>query len=414
MQIALNSRGHAGKNGQNSVFAQILRKLAALPNQQHLMRSKRVWKVVFAGEGMQDAGGGYHESISTMLDELHKMTVPLLLRTPNSEHSAGFNQDTLLFNSASQLKEMFTFLGVLMGIAIRTQSPMDLRLAPPMWRLLVGAPLTLADLSEIAVDYVQGLELIRGLPLDEDLFDNMQLPSATPLSSGREVKLVSGEVLTAQTRDEYVRAALHLRLHEFDQQTTFVRDGLGQVVPLPIVSLLTGEQLELLVCGQSTIDIGALKSNVEYKRCDERTPIIAWMWEVLEEFSSLERSLFLRFVWGRTRLLLIMLKIHQLTTFFKTGLPSTPEAYAGRKFSVTILDTYRQGTREADGALPSSSTCFFALKLPDYSSKAVLKEKLSYAIHFCQNIDADTGARTELDPNLEATQADDNGDDDED
>lgn len=27
-----------------------------------------------------------------------------------------------------------------------------------------------------------------------------------------------------------------------------------------------------------------------------------WFWEVLEAFSPLERSLFLRFVWGRTRL----------------------------------------------------------------------------------------------------------------
>ena len=30
--------------------------------------------------------------------------------------------------------------------------------------------------------------------------------------------------------------------------------------------------------------------------------LVEWFWEVMEEFSTTERSLFLRFVWGRTRL----------------------------------------------------------------------------------------------------------------
>lgn len=30
--------------------------------------------------------------------------------------------------------------------------------------------------------------------------------------------------------------------------------------------------------------------------------LVQWFWEVMEEFSTAERSLFLRFVWGRTRL----------------------------------------------------------------------------------------------------------------
>ncbi len=30
--------------------------------------------------------------------------------------------------------------------------------------------------------------------------------------------------------------------------------------------------------------------------------LVRWFWEVMEELTSSERSLFLRFVWGRTRL----------------------------------------------------------------------------------------------------------------
>lgn len=39
-----------------------------------------------------------------------------------------------------------------------------------------------------------------------------------------------------------------------------------------------------------------------------------------------------------------------------------------------------------DDFLPESYTCFFLLKMPRYSCKRVLREKLTYAIHFCKSI----------------------------
>ena len=39
-----------------------------------------------------------------------------------------------------------------------------------------------------------------------------------------------------------------------------------------------------------------------------------------------------------------------------------------------------------DNFLPESYTCFFLLKMPRYTGKAVLREKLKYAIHFCKAI----------------------------
>ena len=39
-----------------------------------------------------------------------------------------------------------------------------------------------------------------------------------------------------------------------------------------------------------------------YKGVESSAPLIQWFWQVMEEFSNVERSLFLRFVWGRTRL----------------------------------------------------------------------------------------------------------------
>jgi len=94
----------------------------------------------------------------------------------------------------------------------------------------------------------------------------------------------------------------------------------------------------------------------------------------MEEFSTAERSLFLRFVWGRTRL------------------PRSIADFRGRDFVLQILDKYNP----PDDFLPESYTCFFLLKMPRYSGKAVLREKLKYAIHFCKSIDTDDYARVNL------------------
>lgn len=80
---------------------------------------------------------------------------------------------------------------------------------------------------------------------------------------------------------------------------------------------------------------------------DSSAPLIQWFWEVMEEFSNQERSLFLRFVWGRTRL------------------PRTIADFRGRDFVIQVLDKYNP----PDLFLPESYTCFFLLKMPRYSCK---------------------------------------------
>ena len=47
--------------------------------------------------------------------------------------------------------------GILLGIAIRTGSPLSLNLAEPVWKQLAGMPLSVADLMEVDKDYVPGM-----------------------------------------------------------------------------------------------------------------------------------------------------------------------------------------------------------------------------------------------------------------
>lgn len=84
---------------------------------------------------------------------------------------------------------------------------------------------------------------------------------------------------------------------------------------------------------------------------DASSPLVRWFWEVMEEFNTQERSLFLRFVWGRTRL------------------PRTKADFRGRDFVLQVLDKYNP----PDHFLPESYTCFFLLKMPRYSCKVSLR-----------------------------------------
>ena len=84
---------------------------------------------------------------------------------------------------------MFRFLGVLMGVAIRTGSPLSLNLAEPMWKALAGASLSPADITEVDRDYVPGLMCIRDMDGDTKAFAAMDMAFSTPSAAGQEVHL---------------------------------------------------------------------------------------------------------------------------------------------------------------------------------------------------------------------------------
>lgn len=406
--------GLAGIDGMKSVFGQMVQKLPLL-NQESLYLPHRVWKVKFVGESVDDCGGGFSESIAEMCDELQNGSVPLLIQTPNGRGEAGANRDCFLLdptlNSVLQMN-MFRFLGVLMGIAVRTGSPLSLNLAEPVWRQLTGEELRPSDLTEVDRDYITSLICIRDMDGDPKVFQSLDLPFSTPSAKGHEVQLSSRYTrISATNKHEYVRLALNHRLHEFDEQVKAVRDGMSKVIPVPLLSLFSASQLQAMVCGSPEIPLGLLKSVATYKGVDATSSLVQWFWEVMEEFSNQERSLFLRFVWGRTRL------------------PRTIADFRGRDFVLQVLDKYHP----ADHFLPESYTCFFLLKMPRYSckvglcihadafesilfeiyifhSQGVLLEKLKYAIYFCKSIDTDEYARVAMVEPTEPTASEVNSD----
>ena len=81
-----------------------------------------------------------------------------------------------------------------MGIAVRSGSPLSLRLAEPMWKLLAGSSLTISDIAEVDKDYMPGLLCIRNMEADPKSFAAMDMSFSTPSAAGHEVQLSARSV----------------------------------------------------------------------------------------------------------------------------------------------------------------------------------------------------------------------------
>ncbi|XP_066501303.1 probable E3 ubiquitin-protein ligase HERC1 isoform X2 [Hoplias malabaricus] len=365
----ISTRGRSSK----PIFVQIAKQVVNL-NPTELRLPSRAWKVKLVGEGADDAGGVFDDTITEMCQELQSGVVDLLIHTPNSSADVGSNTDRFLLNPAAVSDEhmvQLRFLGILMAVAIRTKKPLDLHLAPWVWKQLCCIPLGGADLEEVDLLTYRSLQGI--LHLDDSGINEDNFTVMIPLDSfvahsadGRLVPVVPGGhnlPLTFSNRNEYVEQALEYRLHEMDRQVAAVREGMSSIIPVPLLSLLTARQLEQLVCGLPEVSVEMLKKVVRYRDITENHQLIVWLWQSLEEFTNEERVLFLRFVSGRSRL------------------PSNP-ADITQKFQIIKVD------RPVNG-LPTAQTCFFQLRLPPYTSQAVLAERLRYSIHNCPSIDMD-------------------------
>lgn len=68
--------------------------------------------------------------------------------------------------------------------------------------------------------------------------------------------------VTYSNRLKFCELALTQRLHEMDEQIFAVRRGLAALVPFPLLTFQTAENLERMVCGLPNISIPILKTIV--------------------------------------------------------------------------------------------------------------------------------------------------------
>jgi len=311
-------------------------------------------------------------------------------------------RDTLIFNPEATLPihmRMFRYLGLWMGVAIRTDKPIELPLAGPMWGLLLGRVMVAGveedeappaacvhdpaarweHLQMLCNNAVTGLkeidefayqEIKRIAELPEEFLDDPDMPTSAEFTDacGKLFAVLEAEEadpqVTASNRVSFVTRCLHVRAHEFDKQAAAVRAGMAEVLPMALMSLVSPPELNDMVQGDADFDVVKLKNAVRLEGYSQSSDQIKWLWSTLAGFSAAEKSMFLWFCGGFSRL------PHDLKR-----LPHRFEVHKIRNAS----------------SLPQSATCFFQLKLPAYQSEEDLERKLKIAIYNCGVIDTDGG-----------------------
>lgn len=365
------------RKANNTLFNQGFRQLFYI-SPELLKRKKSCFKVNFVGEAADDYGGPFREALSQMCDELQEDSLPVLIRVPNGTHSVGLNREKFMPNPAASSPfylKWFQFMGLVMAIGLLSKNILPLDLPPMFWKLLVNEKLDGNDLE--AVDHLcyQFISTFRNAEsegiTDEVFDDTFEQYFTTHTADGEEVELIPGGAskrVRFQDRLRFAKAVERFRLNEVQPHLEAVKKGVFSLIPPRYFPLLTWKEMEMMVCGNPEIDMELLKKHTIYEGLNANSRLAKDFWHVFESFNTTERSLFLKFIWGRSRL------------------PVSEEAFT-QPMKVQKVDR-----SNPDNYLPLSHTCFFSIELPNYSSRQILKDKLLYAITHCQAIDTDATA----------------------
>jgi len=181
--------------------------------------------------------------------------------------------------------------------------------------------------------------------------------------------------VTRENRIEYVHAVADYRLNEqIKEQSKAVLTGMHAVVPAGWLRLFNRPELQRLIGGDDiAIDVDDLRKHTKYAGgYNDFSPTIRDLWAVLKDFDRKDRALFLKFVTSCSKPPLLGFA-HLHPTFTIQCVSADGDEIP------SVLAFFGMGRKET-GRLPTSATCFNLLKLPNFKSKKVLREKLLYAI----------------------------------
>uniref|UniRef100_A0A8D0Y6M1 E3 ubiquitin-protein ligase HACE1 n=1 Tax=Sus scrofa TaxID=9823 RepID=A0A8D0Y6M1_PIG len=260
----------------------------------------------------------------------------------------------------------FRFAGQILGLALNHRQLVNIYFTRSFYKHILGIPVNYQDVASIDPEYAKNLQWI----LDNDISDlglELTFSVETDVFGAMEevpLKPGGGSILVTQNnKAEYVQLVTELRMTRAIQpQINAFLQGFHMFIPPSLIQLFDEYELELLLSGMPEIDVSDWIKNTEYTSGYEREdPVIQWFWEVVEDITPEERVLLLQFVTGSSRVphggFANIMGGSGLQNFTIAAVPYTPNL------------------------LPTSSTCINMLKLPEYPSKEILKDRLLVALH---------------------------------
>ena len=331
-------------------------------------KGERLFHVTLEGEQAIDAGGPYHEIISCLCNELQSDYIDLFIKTPNNKNNLGKLRDKYIINpdlNKNIHEKAYEFIGKLMGTAISSGEALNLNLHPIIWKKILDKEIEFNEYETI--DHIFFRNTIKKLEealekKDNILLEVFDLNFVIKNSKETDIELIekgSDTKVNLDNLEKFIKLAKEKRMNEFQTQLDYIKKGLFSVIDKNIIQILNWKQLEEMICGKNKLDIDDFKKHTHYHGYKDNDEVIKWFWEWLENSNEETQFKYLKFVSGRTRL-----------------------SQSGFGFEYTHLIT-KAGN---NNSFPIAHTCFFTLDLPNYESKEILVEKITYAIENCTDI----------------------------
>uniref|UniRef100_A0A8C1VXF3 E3 ubiquitin-protein ligase n=1 Tax=Cyprinus carpio TaxID=7962 RepID=A0A8C1VXF3_CYPCA len=291
----------------------------------------------------------------------------------------------------AKIKMKFRFLGKLMAKAIMDFRLLDLPLGLPFYKWMLRHESSVSSHDLVNIDpgvakSIQHLEdiirqkkrieqdrshtretlqqTLESLNMNGCSVEDLGLDFTLPGFPNIELKKGGKDVpVTIHNLEEYLRLVVYWTLNEgVSRQFESFREGFESVFPLQHLQYFYPEELDQLLCGSKS-ESWDVKTLMECCRPDHGythdSRAVRFLFEVLSSFDAEQQRLFLQFVTGSPRL--------PVGGFRSLNPP------------LTIVRKTFESTENPDDFLPSVMTCVNYLKLPDYSSIEIMREKLLIA-----------------------------------
>jgi len=313
-----------------------------------------------------DAGGLFKELLQEIIEKALDPNRGLF--TTNAANGiypsprAGDMQESLL------LLEM---VGMMVGKALYEGILQEINLAPFFAATILGIPRTIDDIASLDEELHRGCvkvleydgdfaNLCLDFTVSEDVYGQIITRELIKNGANIEVTNVNRRLYIHALADYHLNRRLAIPVNAFMK-------GLKTIINKRWLSLFTVKELQLLLNGgEAPIDVDDWEAHTQYSGgYTARSFVVRNFWRTMRKFSPSQRRDVLKFVTSSSRPPLQGFKhLNPPFVIHKVDCEASPFAYFGAE------DVNR---------LPSASTCFNMLKLPNYRRLATLEKSLNYA-----------------------------------
>ncbi|XP_068089297.1 probable E3 ubiquitin-protein ligase HERC3 [Hyperolius riggenbachi] len=314
---------------------------------------KKPLKVIFDGEEAVDDGGVSKEFFLLLLKELLNPIYGMFTVYPES--------NLLWFSDICFVEHnWFHLIGIMCGLAIYNFTVVDLHFPLALYKKLLNVPATLDDLKELSPTEGRSLQQLldySGEDVEETFCLNFTicresygLTEMKPLVPGGEKMTVKKEN-RQEFADAYVNYVFNQPVQEWYEAFS---TGFLKVCGGKVLELFQPSELRAMIVGNSNYNWQELEESAIYKGdYSAEHPTVRMFWETFHEFPLEKKKRFLLFLTGSDRIPI---------------------------YGMSSLHIIIQHTSSSEDFLPVAHTCYNLLDLPKYSSKEILRKRLTQAI----------------------------------